>query len=124
MDRGWWDEYQADAALVFNGNFATALIDIYGVEKYNITAGNSGAGSIGLARALGANKIILLGFDCQHTDAKKHWHGDHPETLGNAGTVDKWPAQFEKFAGDDVINCSRKTALCVFSKANLEDVIK
>lgn len=90
---------------------------------------NSGAGAIAAAHHFGARRVILLGYDCQHTGGRKHWHGDHPEGggSGNAGSVGKWPAQFlelvRHLAGVEVINCSRETALTVFPRAQLEDVL-
>lgn len=89
---------------------------------------NSGAALIALAARAGASRIILLGYDCQHTGGKAHWHGDHPPELGNARSVDKWPAAFRALArslpaGVKVINCSRATALDCFPRAVLENVL-
>lgn len=89
---------------------------------------NSGAACIALSADAGAARIILLGYDCQHTGGKTHWHGDHPKKLGNAGSVGKWPAAFAALAKTipattKVINCSRETALDCFPRAALEDVL-
>jgi len=86
--------------------------------------GNSGAGAIALAAKAGARRVLLLGYDCQKTGGKAHWHGDHPEGLGNAGSIHKWPAQFAQLkasmAGVEIINCSRATALTCFPRQPLE----
>ena len=75
----------------------------------------------------GARRIYLLGYDCQHTGGQRHWHGDHPKGMGNAGTVAKWPRQFRELVrfvpGAQIINCSRETALTVFPRAPLESVL-
>lgn len=133
MDAKWWDYHREEVARVFRG-------DLYshgyrrGVQRvrhpYLGQQGqNSGAGAIALAHRFGARRVILLGYDCGYDGARRHWHGDHPEGggSGNAGSVDKWPAQFRALRrtvpGLDIINCSRKTALTIFPRANLEDVL-
>ena len=104
------------------------------LEKYNVTQlldfecyGNSGAACIRLAAMAGARRIVLLGYDCQKTGGKSHWHGDHPWPLGNAGRADRWRERFGRLAVDltnvEVINCSRHTALTCWPRAKLEDVI-
>ena len=89
--------------------------------------GNSGAGCISLAAQGEAKRIILLGYDCQKTDNKAHWHGDHPPSLGNAGQINHWHEKFARQAKDlgnhEIINCSRATALTCWPRANLEDVL-
>lgn len=127
MDRSWWQTYQIEASNVFTGEFS-APISIESVKQFKITAGNSGAGAIVLAKELGCERVILLGCDCSHNQRKTHWHGDHPKHLGNAGTVNKMPEQFEKvkryIGGMDVVNCSRVTRLNAFRIGKLEDELK
>ncbi|MBB1060421.1 hypothetical protein [Marilutibacter spongiae] len=83
-----------------------------------------------LAKLFGAGRILLLGYDCQHTGGRTHWHGDHPPgTAGNAApkTVRKWPGQFRQVRQHmgriPVINATRETALDVFPRAELEQVL-
>lgn len=75
----------------------------------------------------GAARIILLGFDAQHTNGRAHWFGNHPIGLGNAGMTDKWLDKFAQLADDfshiDIINASRETALTCFKRARLEDLL-
>lgn len=90
---------------------------------------NSGANAISFAAACGAKRIVLLGYDAQHTGGAKHWHGDHPKNLKNAGTVEKWPAKFSEVAAQlpadlSVINCSRATALTCFPRGELETALQ
>lgn len=91
---------------------------------------NSGAGAIAVAAALGARRIVLVGYDCKHAaDGRRHWHGDHAKGAGagNAGSVSKWPAQFRDLVshlrGATVINASRDTALTVFPRMPLEEAL-
>ena len=111
----------------FAGELAAPL-KFDGVKRYSIeTFKNSGAGAINLAITLGAKRVILLGYDCQKTGGKAHWHGNHEKGLGNAGTIRDWPAQFAKLAkvypDTDIINASRDTALTCFRRADLDEVL-
>lgn len=129
MDRAWWREYQDEAAEVFTGRFWSPLPNLPGVKKAPTKhTRNSGAGAIALAAHLGAQRIIMLGYDCQRTNGMAHWHGNHPKGLGNAGSLPKWPAQFAKLAdeldGTDVVNASRETALTIFPRVALEEALQ
>jgi len=128
MDRVWWTEYGAEVADVFKGIATTPVRNIRGTERVDShDTQNSGAGAIALAASHGAQCVYLLGYDCQLTGGKAHWHGNHPKGLGNAGSVDKWPRQFRMLAARlpniKIINCTRETALDVFPRGTLEDVL-
>ncbi len=129
MDRDWWRVYREEAGQVFQGELVTQLPNCYGVRR--VAFGqyeNSGVGAVALAVHMGAQRILLLGYDCQRTGGKAHWHGDHPTGLGNAGSLNKWPAQFQKLARDlrnfDIVNCTRETALTCFPRVNLEHALR
>jgi len=133
MDRQWWEVHLDEVNATFKGarystnplhrRFQTIKLPPATFKAY----GNSGAACITLAAEGGASRIILLGFDCQKTDGKAHWHGDHPPRLGNAGQINRWHEKFEKQAKDlgnvEIINCSRATALTCWPRAQLEDVL-
>ena len=131
MDRQWWEVHLAEVHSKFRGELVTGLHRIAGVRRENLKhPQNSGAGAIALAAARGAHRIVLLGFDCQHTGGRRHWHGDHPAgTAGNAApsTVAKWPAQFaelrDRLGRIEIINCSRETALTVFPRKPLREAL-
>lgn len=139
MDRGWWEVYHRQVAAEFAGERVTIAklrppmgvtvlptAGARGFKHYN----NSGAGAIALAALRGAQTIILLGYDCQKTGGRAHWHGDHPKTLGNAGGIAKWAASFAELAkamqaaGVRVVNCSRETALSCFERASLPETLE
>lgn len=131
MDRAWWDVHLAEVKATFRGELLSRRNSL-GIRDARLPIGtsNSGAGAIALAAARGARRIVLLGYDCQHTGGKTHWHGDHPKgCAGNAApkTIRKWPAQFldvqGRLAGVEIINCSRETALTVFPRAQLEEAL-
>jgi hypothetical protein len=90
--------------------------------------GNSGTAAIALALHGGAQRVLLLGFDCKRdATGKAHWHEAHPASLGDAKSIAKWPAKFLLVAAFarkrqvEVINCSRASALTCFPRARLED---
>lgn len=90
---------------------------------------NSGHQAISVAYQKGATKIILLGYDMQHTGGKTHWHGDHPRGLTNAEGIEVWRRHFTPLAralelkGVTVVNCSAETALTCFKRERLENAL-
>lgn len=130
IDKAWWEMYIADVSSnflgdKFIGNPVPTGMDIQSVDFLNCF-GNSGIGSIALAIYGGASKIILLGYDCQITDGKAHWHGNHPRGLANAAKINDWPKKFAEFAKTvsvPIFNASRLTALDMFERVELEDVL-
>lgn len=131
MDKQWWDVHLAEVKASFRGELLSRR-NIAGVRdaRVPVATSNSGAGAIALAASRGARRILLAGYDAQHTGGQRHWHGNHPAgCAGNAGpkTVAKWPAQFRdirnRLANTDIINCSRATALTVFPRVQLEEAL-
>lgn len=125
MDRGWWQQYIDEVRTIFRGMLLTSAAHCYGAQRVDCERyRNSGAGAIVSALRFGARKVLLLGYDCQKTEGAAHWHADHPTGLGNADSIDKWPAIFERVVKDfpraNIINCSRKTALTCFPNSALE----
>lgn len=62
-------------------------------------------------------KIVLVGFDMQHTNGKSHWFGDHPKGFLNFNCAERWCKEIESMApyykklGIDLVNCSIESAL-------------
>lgn len=81
--------------------------------------GNSGFMAVSLAHKFGAKKIILIGYDFQHTGGKAHWFGDHdPKKLRiNAANSHWWPRSFSWLTedlhnnGTQVLNATIETAI-------------
>lgn len=133
-DEKWWKTYFEELKS-FPGHKVTGALGgrRYGAQSLALlkfrTFRNSGAAAISLAALARAQRVVMLGYDCQHTGGKTHWHGDHPAGLGNAGSVPKWPAMFQqvkhyaKQRGCEVVNASRATALTCFPRVELEDVL-
>jgi hypothetical protein len=93
------------------------------------TGSNSGYQAINLLFHMHAKNILLLGYDMGPVNGKMHWHADHP--------VRTTPTVFEQLmipayktivnelrdAGISVFNCSPNSALDVFPKTTLSEVL-
>jgi hypothetical protein len=136
FDSKWWTEYHAEVAAGFRGERVTCcpgrrfdgVQSLHGLDWYR-HFNNSGAGAVALAIVAGARRVVMLGYDCQKTGGRTHWHSDHPRPLGNARSLDRWPLHFKnvaRFAKEkrvEVINASRQTALKHFERADLADAL-
>lgn len=133
MDAAWWRMYIDEVRATFRGerfssNQFGRTFPVTHLPQPFKAHGNSGAGAVSLAVHGGAQRIVLLGYDCQHTDGRTHWHGDHPPQLGNARVVKKWPDRFRRLArsldpGICVLNATRETALDCWPRMNLEEAL-
>lgn len=129
-DDVWWKHYGHDIDIpaerwTCSENTATA----FGINRHGNFVGslNSGLRAIQFALHSGAERVLLVGYDCSVKHGTHH-HGDHPST-GNpdAETCEKWQKQFARLAEDiaagKVINCSLQTELRAFPRGNLEDYL-
>jgi hypothetical protein len=138
FDGNWWAHYYEDAKRVFQGAMISYCTNptrwpdvetVHGKEWFKHFH-NSGGSAISLAITAGASRVILLGYDCQRTGGKTHWHGDHPKTLSNARSIGNWPQQFKNVArfasskGVPIINCTPTTALTCFPRATLAEALE
>lgn len=132
MDVDWWSVHISEVNSIFDGlRFSSNKLP----NEYRVAHlappfkahHNSGCGAIALAAQSGARRVLMLGYDCQKTGGKAHWHADY-KNLGNAGSIERWPARFAALAKDcagvEIINCSRETALEVFPRMSLEDALE
>lgn len=131
LDVDWWKTYLKDVQANFEGKLlsSNSILNQQSVCRVQEAAsyGNSGAAAIAAAFAGGAKRVVMLGYDCQRTNAKAHWHGDHPKHLGNAGKMELWHEGFERIAKRysycEIVNASRETALNCFKRMSLEDAL-
>lgn len=82
---------------------------------------NSGMRAIELAFQLGAERVLLLGYDCT-VQGGTHFHGDHKDTKNpDEALCRKWNKQHARLPQrDQVVNCSRDTALTAYRLGMLE----
>lgn len=122
-DLAWWD---AHIGQVPEGpkhwSCTRQAVAKYGLnwhERYG--AFNSGFRAIELAFLLGAERVLLLGYDCT-VEAGSHWHGDHVGTKNPTESLcRKWNQQHCRLEQrDQVVNCSRETALTAYRLGYLE----
>lgn len=124
-DSRWWNENIADIDVP--AERWTCLENSAQQHKINLHRGfrgveNSGLRAIQFAISKGADKVILLGYDCSLVNGS-HWHGDHEKTPNpTAERVKLWHRQFAgaDYSGVDVVNCSRYTELKHFRISTLE----
>lgn len=122
-DSAWW-RVHADA-LEFKGRKFCGQA-WRGTELLPMTARfpggtNSGLQGLRVAAMLGATRILLLGFDMHGT----HFFGKHPAPLRNT-TPAKFKSighQFRLWRGPPVLNCTPGSALTVFPRAELAEVL-
>lgn len=135
MDRQWWVLHTPEIKAAFQGLlFCGAPCKDFDLRVQALRRpefdhfNNSGAGAVALAMLRGAKTVYLLGYDCQRTGGKSHWHGDHPKPLTNVASIGRWLKFFERLAahaktkGVRIINCTRETAL-KFERQALEAVV-
>lgn len=132
-DREWWHHHGAEALAVCAGARWTASLDA--TERHGVRHReardfeNSGYQAIELAvLEYGARRVVLLGYDMQHTGGRRHWHADHPAGMPNADEAAQWPARFSelpaRFAHVEFVNASRATALTCFRRADLAQALR
>ena len=89
------------------------------------TGGNSGYQAANLAALLnGGARLILLGYDMMlGPNGERHHHPDHPGRNPDAKQLARWAGLFATIEGYDIVNCSRRSAIDCFPRADLEDVL-
>ena len=119
-----------DAAREY-GLFYVASADKEGLSPdLNVihTGDHSGFACIGLAVAFGFRKIVVIGYDCGAT-GDTHNFGEHPPEVRVGRHYPDWLKHYPQLAADlkfreiEVINSTPVTAIDVFRRAPLEDVL-
>lgn len=92
------------------------------------TGRNSGYAAVGLAYNLGAERIILLGYDMKMRGETRHWFGAHPDGMEVASNYSSFIERFRTIHppayGIDIWNCTRDTALDCFPLYDLDEVVE
>ena len=98
------------------------------------TGSNAGFTLVNLAMLMGAQTILLIGYDMRQVNGASHWFGEHPPHIDQGRSKDgnkyiKWHAKFQKAvpdierAGVTVINCTPDSALPCFPMMPLTEAL-
>lgn len=112
--------------IQFRIDYAAALSAELGSLAAGGPMGNSGAQAINLAWQLGANRLLLIGFDMHASkDGRQHYFGNHPPGLHITMPFERFikgmgplAAELHR-AGADVVNCSPGSALPYWPRSTL-----
>jgi hypothetical protein len=91
------------------------------------SGGHGGYQAVNLAVHLGAQRIVLLGYDMQAEEGRDHFFGAHPD--GSHPRYEKWLTRYETLAeplrdlGISIVNASRRSALTAFPRRELAEVL-
>lgn len=93
---------------------------------------NGGMQAVNLAWHLGADRIVLLGYDMQMQGDRPHFHGKHVNKLGDPtpSLMRRWAQAAAPVARDlielgvEIVNCSRESAAQGWPRLALEDVLE
>lgn len=143
FDSRWWNKYGRRVSHVdekwapcpviarkYHANqYKYRLGGGYSTKRANLYWGElSGYQLLQACSWYGAKRIIMLGYDMQHTGGESHYHGDHPQDWPNAQELERkkqyWPAlarQAEQ-QGIQLINATRETALTHIPRRALESI--
>jgi len=126
-DQAWWDAHKLSIKTKSElWTCSARAAEVHGLNFHRASGGySSGLRAIELAISLGADKVILLGYDCS-IEQGTHWHGDHTQTKNpTAQRCKVWAKQFAAMdrKGVDIVNCSRQTELKCFRRDFLENAI-
>ena len=136
-DGSFYDKYHMQLAGCKLPKFTTADLvdpDIHNLRKlkgYGATGqkdslvwnGNSGAAAINLAWHLGAERIILIGFDMKRVDGKTHYHNHYPKSEMKFALHLKCFKDIKEELPIKVINTSLNSEINVFEKQSLASVL-
>lgn len=122
-DLAWWDSNGAEIPETCTPwTCSPQAARKYGL-RYHQAYGefNSGLRAIELAFTLGAERVLLLGYDCTVSNGT-HWHGNHEGTKNPTESLcRKWNQQHSRLPQRDrVVNCSRETELSAYRLGYLE----
>ena len=91
--------------------------------------GNGGYQALHIALSIGADRIILLGYDMHCNNGVSHWFGEHPDGKQRDGRYAEWLKEFSALEiagrqrGQEIFNCTPDRALDCFVKRELGEVI-
>lgn len=146
MDNGWWHAHR-DAVLAWPGSVMTlsraakrdAPNAVRRIQMSYPSDGfpappairwgrSSGHVAIALAVAMGAQRIVLLGYDMQVVAGRSHHHADY-NRVGHPDVYEEFRRHFEgwnaaaKAIGVEIVNATPGSALIEFPAVDLSDIV-
>lgn len=131
-DDSWWnDNYQLIDSQAQRWTCSKTAALLYGINYFENTyedTFNSGLMAIIFAMSLGAENIILLGYDCSLENGV-HWHGRHSRLHNPTGhSIRRWKIEFEKMTSliskrVNIVNCTPESRLSCFPRTTLEKML-
>lgn len=123
----WKDLHPRQDFWRFGGEIFTSLEDFSDHPRIKTlvlgVTGNSGVQAIDAAQTLGAEKIVLLGFDGK----PGHWHDGtseaHRFAPPEAAVYERYNAEFKQLSGD-IVNATPGSAIDAFPLEPLSTYIK
>jgi hypothetical protein len=139
-DARWWNKYNPGDR--FNGEKWTisstvarryglscaAASGIWGSRSPIVyTGGLSGIQLLNLL-TYRSERIVLLGYDNQHTGGRRHWHHDYDQSAGfsNVPHLAETMKHWDHVAAEcrvPIFNATRETALTQFPRVKLHEVL-
>lgn len=149
-DAKWWDAHagmdfpgekwashnnkdHSDDKLAVAEKYGLNLVKGYAASGFSTDPGhihygeNSGFQAINLALLLGADYIVLIGFDMRHVGGKSHFFGDHPQGLFQRNEYQSFVKNFENAPappGTTIINATCDSALKCYPLMSLDEAIE
>ena len=91
------------------------------------TGMNSGYAALNLALHLGAERVLLLGYDMKMRGDTRHFFGAHPEGMEVASNYASFIGRFKTIKpeqyGLEIWNLTRDTALDCFPRYDLDEIV-
>lgn len=136
-DRAWWQHYKPEfygyrvSGEPVEGVNTIPLKMLEREEPMSrdpstvVSCGHSGFQALGLALALGATKIIMLGYDCG--GPKRNAHDNRPEAFKRRVNMQAWAECYDRvpreFPDVEFANCAPYSAIRAFPKCELTEVL-
>lgn len=133
-DGVWWTDNHGvpefEGKRMTSSPHAWAQFRKDGMDLFMAAGATSGTRAIYLAERLGANPVLLVGFE-MHCDNGIHWHPPHNGRLRNPGENEMavWREDIERLApifagrGMRIINCTPTSALKCFPYVPLAEAL-
>ncbi len=140
-DRKWWEHYIPEfyGMRVCGDHTMPKVANVHQLDVLQteqpmprvpgrvLSGGHSGFQALNMALGLGAQRVILVGYDCGGPE--RNCHKDRPAVMTRLGRppFEYWVQQYNRvpkeFPNRRVILCAQHSRITAFEKSELEDVL-